>query len=84
MTKEQEIMEFLQEKVFNPILSNQNLPMPAKMALNMTISKMKTLTADEMISYFQQAVSTSKSLFENSDGANFEAIIEEFKNRFMK
>ena len=84
MTKEQEIMEFLQEKVFNPILENKNLPMPAKMALNMTISKMKNLSADEMISYFQQAVSTSKSLFANAEGANFEAIIEEFKNRFIK
>ena len=49
MTKEQELMQFLHEKVFAPILDNPNAPANIKSGVNLTIGRMNKLSAEKMI-----------------------------------
>ena len=49
MTKEQEIMNFLHEKVFDPILNSKNAPANIKSGVNLTIGRMNKLSAEKMV-----------------------------------
>ena len=46
MTKEQELMSFLHEKVFDPILSSPKASHSTKSGVHLTIARMNKLSAD--------------------------------------
>jgi len=52
MTKERQIMNFLMEYIFNPILASPAETTFMKQGVNITISQMENMCADEMVKYF--------------------------------
>ncbi|MGN1002422.1 MAG: hypothetical protein ACI4PC_06590 [Oscillospiraceae bacterium] len=87
MTKEQEIMDFLHEKVFDPILDSRDAPGNIKSGVNLTISRMSRLNAEKMIQYFWSALATDNAIsFSKKVKAEglprFEDVFEEFRDRF--
>ncbi len=87
MTKEQELMNFLHEKVFDPILSSPDASAKVKSGVNLTIARMNRLPAAKMIEYYWSALATSNAIeFSNIlKGENlprFEDVLEEFRTRF--
>lgn len=49
MTKEEEILSFLHQHVFNPILNSQNASKELKAGVNLTIARLKQRDAAGMI-----------------------------------
>lgn len=47
MTKEQELMIFLHDKVFDPILNSKSATRSAKSGVNITIARMNRLSAEK-------------------------------------
>ena len=87
MTKEQELMNYLHEKVFDPILADPNVPAAIKSGVNLTIGRMNRLSAEKMIQYYWSALSTDNSIsFSKKMKAEglprFEDILEEFRDKF--
>lgn len=87
MTKEQELMEFLHEYVFDPILNSPTAPTNIKSGVNLTIGRMNRLSADKMVQYFWSALATSNAIeFSQKVKAEnlprFEDVLEEFRDRF--
>lgn len=87
MTKEQELMNFLHEKVFEPILSSQTAPANIKSGVNLTISRMQKLSAEKMIQYYWSALSTDNAIsfskkMKTEGLPRFEDVLEEFRDRF--
>ena len=87
MTKEQELMLFLHEKVFDPILDIPNTPANIKSGVNLTIGRMNKLSAEKMIQYYWSALSTDNAIsFSKKVKAEklprFEDCLEEFRERF--
>ncbi len=56
MKKERQIMNFLMEYLFNPILYSPEENALMKQGVNVTISRMETMHADEMIKYFWSTI----------------------------
>ena len=54
--KEKEIMNFLHEKVFDPILNSTDSSKNVKSGVRLTITRMNKLTAEKMIQYFWSAL----------------------------
>jgi len=87
-TKESEIMEFLHQRVFDPILNSTTVIPSAKTGIRYTIMRMNRLKAKKMVGYFWNAIAgTHKSiqfaeLLKNENLPRFEDIIEEFRVRF--
>ena len=52
MSKDQEIMDFLHENVFDPILNSQNASNELKQGARMTIVRMNERDAKGMIAYY--------------------------------
>lgn len=88
MTKEQEIMSFLHEKVFDPVLNSKTASKELKAGINLTIARMLPRDAVGMIHYFWAAViGTEKSIgfaaMMKKEGFNrFEEAIDDFRIRF--
>ncbi len=87
MTKEEELMNFLHEKVFDPILSSKEAPANIKSGVNLTIGRMNRLSAEKMIQYFWSALATDNAIsFSKKIKAEglprFEDVLEEFRDRF--
>lgn len=87
MTKEEELMNFLHEKVFDPILSSKEAPANIKSGVNLTIGRMNRLSAEKMIQYFWFALATDNAIsFSKKIKAEglprFEDVLEEFRDRF--
>ena len=87
MTKEEELMNFLHEKVFDPILSSKEAPANIKSGVNLTIGRMNRLSAEKMIQYFWSALATDNTIsFSKKIKAEglprFEDVLEEFRDRF--
>jgi len=88
MTKEEEIMKFLHERVFDPVLNSPTASRELKQGVRMTILRMQDRDAFGMAQYFWSAVSgTEKSIrfarMMREEGFNrFEETIEEFRDRF--
>ena len=88
MTKEQEIMQFLHERVFDPVLNSETATARLKQGVRLTIMRMEQRDAIGMVQYFWSAVSGT----ENSIGfarmmraegfPRFEEAIDEFRIRF--
>jgi len=89
-SREAEIMHFLHERVFEPILSSPTASERLKQGVRLTITRMSQRTAAGMVHYFWSAVvgterSTSFATQMRREGFDrFEEVIEEFRSRFDK
>ena len=88
MTKEEEIMQFLHERVFDPILNSPSASKELKLGVRLTIVRMQNRDALGMVSYFWSAVTgTEKSvrfarMMEEQGFDRFEEALVEFRDRF--
>ena len=80
-------MEFLSERVFDKVLSSENVPSNVKSGVRLTMGRMRKLSAVNMIKYYWSALSrengikfSEKLLAERLP--RFEDIAEEFTARF--
>lgn len=88
MTKEEEILKFLDDKVFQPILTSSNAPKDLKAGVRLTRERMSKLKAEKMIQYYWSAITgTERSInfannMKNSGFTRFEEVLEEFRKKF--
>ena len=87
MSKEKELMNFLHERVFDPILNSSEAPANIKSGINITIARMNRLSAKGMVSYFWSALMTDNAIaFSKKMKAEglprFEDVLEEFRDKF--
>lgn len=88
MTKEDQIMNYLNEKVFGPILSSDNASSSLKRGVNLTKARMNERDAVGMLSYYWSAVigterSVGFSAQMKAEGfTRFEEVLEEFRVKF--
>ena len=89
-TKEAEIMDFLQNRVFLPVLTSPTASERLKQGVRLTITRMNQRDAAGMIHYFWSAIvgterSTSFAAQMRREGFDrFEETIDEFRARFEK
>lgn len=88
MTKEEEIMNFLDAKVFSPILTSPNASDKLKQGIRYTIMRLKERDAKGMMQYYWSAIigtENSRSfatLMKKEGFGRFEEILEEFRGKF--
>lgn len=87
MTKEQELMHFLHERVFDPILDSKDSSPEIKRGINLTIGRMNRLDATKMVQYFWSALATDNSIafskrMKEQGLTRFEDVLEEFRDKF--
>jgi predicted glycosyl hydrolase (DUF1957 family) len=88
VTKEQELMSFLQERVFDPILNSPSASNELKQGVRMTIVRMNQRDAAGMIQYYWSAIiGTERSIgfahrMRQEGFTRFEEVIDEFRERF--
>ena len=87
MTKEQELMEYLHEKVFDPILNSSTASSQIKSGVNLTIGRMNRLSAEKMVQYFWSALATDNAIrfskkMKSEGLKRFEDVMEEFRDKF--
>ena len=86
--KEQEIMDFLHERVFDPILSSAEASEKLKQGVRYTIMRLRERDAEGMIQYYWSAiVGTSRSVgfaaqMRQEGFGRFEEAIDEFRLHF--
>lgn len=87
-TKETEIMSFLHERVFDPILQSENASPRLKAGIRYTKMRMEERNAGGMVQYYWSAIvgtdpSIHFSAMMRSEGfGRFEEAIDEFRIRF--
>ena len=85
MTREEEVMQFLSENVFNPILNSSDATDSLKRGVNYTIMRMNQRNAAGMIHYYWSAIigterSTQFARQMREEGfTRFEEVIDEFR-----
>jgi len=88
MTKEQEIMAFLQHRVFDPILDSSTASNELKQGVRLTIVRMNQRDAAGIIQYYWSAIiGTERSVgfahrMRQEGFTRFEEIIDEFRDHF--
>ena len=88
MSKEEEIMEFLKQNVFDPILNSPDASNSLKKGVRYTIMRMQERNAIGMVSYYWSAIvgterSTEFARMMRKEGfVRFEEVIDEFRDRF--
>ncbi len=88
MTKEEEVMGFLAQNVFAPILNSPNASETLKKGVRYTIMRLINLDATGMVSYYWSAIigtekSTEFARQMRAEGfTRFEEVIDEFRDRF--
>ena len=88
MTKEDEIMAFLHERVFDPILQSPDAAEPVKQGVRLTITRMRQRDAVGMMQYYWSAiVGTERSIdfaarMRDAGHTRFEEVIDDFRSRF--
>lgn len=87
MSKEEELMSFLHQKVFDPILASKTVPANIKSGVNLTIGRMNRLSAEKMVQYFWSALAQDNSIafskkMKVEGVTRFEDVMEEFRDRF--
>ena len=88
MTKEEEIMQFLHQRVFDPVLNSSSASDKLKQGVRLTTVRMKQRDAIGMVQYFWSAVTgTERSigfakLMKDEGFDRFEEAIDEFRERF--
>jgi hypothetical protein len=86
--KERQIMDFLHEHVFDPILVSTTASKDLKAGIRLTINRMSTRDALGMVDYFWAAIKgTPRSIgfaarMQNEGFDRFEEALEEFRVRF--
>ncbi|MBR0807641.1 hypothetical protein JQ636_29210 [Bradyrhizobium japonicum] len=86
--KEQQIMSFLHERIFDPILSSSTASAKLKQGIRYTIMRLEERDAAGMIQYYWSAiVGTEKSvsfaaLMRQEGFGRFEEAIDEFRQLF--
>jgi hypothetical protein len=86
--KQQEIMTFLHEHVFDPVLQSVTASKGIKSGVRLTITRMEQLNAEKMVQYFWSAIKgTERSvgfaeLMKQEGFGRFEEALEEFRIRF--
>jgi hypothetical protein len=89
-SKEAEIMAFLDDRVFQPVLTSSTASERLKQGVRLTITRMSQRDAAGMVHYFWSAVvgtekSTSFAAQLRQEGFDrFEEAIEDFRTRFDK
>lgn len=91
MTKEQEILSFLEEKMFRPILNSPASSERFKTATRGLHLRMKQRDAQGMIQYFWSTVVDSRAkhasygrIIQNEKFPEFEDVVNEFRLRFKE
>lgn len=88
MTKEEEVLSYLHENVFDPILSSDKASTSLKRGVNLTIQRLKQLPAQSMVHYYWSAIigterSTEFARQMKQEGfTRFEEVIDEFRDKF--
>ncbi|HUU86842.1 MAG TPA: hypothetical protein VMX17_03720 [Candidatus Glassbacteria bacterium] len=88
MNKEDEIMAFLHENVFGPILNSAISSSTLKKGVRYTIMRMSERDAKGMIQYYWSAIVGTENSTEfarqmrNEGFIRFEEVIDEFRDRF--
>lgn len=87
MTKEQELMQYLHEKVFDPIINSKTCSSKIKSGVNLTIGRMNRLSSEKMVQYFWSALATDNAIkfskYMKEEGlTRFEDVMEEFRDKF--
>jgi hypothetical protein len=88
VTKEEQIMAYLDEKVFFPIINSNESSSNLKNGARITRERMSKLNAPNMIKYYLSAiVGTDRSVkfakdLKESGFTRFEEVIEEFRIKF--
>jgi hypothetical protein len=88
LSKEQHIMAFLHERVFDPILSSPQASEKLKQGVRYTIMRMQERDAEGMIKYYWSAIiGTERSvgfaaLMRQEGFGRFEEAIDEFRLHF--
>lgn len=86
--KEQEIMDFLHERIFDPILNASNASPSLKQGVRLTIMRMEQRDAAGMVHYYWSAIiGTERSIgfaarMRQEGFTRFEEALEEFRVRF--
>lgn len=86
--KEQQIMDFLGHRIFEPILSAPNASASLKQGIRYTIMRMEQRDAAGMVSYYWSAkIGTERSIgfaakMRQEGFTRFEEALEEFRLRF--
>lgn len=90
MTKEEEIMQFLHERVFDPVLNSSVASEKLKQGVRLTIMRMEQRDAMGMVQYYWSAITgTEKSIgfarLMRAEGfTRFEETIDEFRAQFAE
>ena len=88
MTKEEEIMAFLHERVFDPILRSPKASESIKQGVRLTITRMWQRDAAGMITFYWSAiVGVDRSIdfaaqLREAGFTRFEDVIDDFRKRF--
>lgn len=88
MTKEQEIMNYLNLRIFNPVLNSNRASTTVKKGIRYTIMRLEQRDAKGMVQYFWSAiVGTEKSIpfsehMKQEGFDRFEDVIEGFRVKF--
>lgn len=88
MTKEQELLAFLHQHVFDPVQNSPTASKELKSGVNLTIVRMSQRDAAGMVQYFWSSViGTERSIgfahrMREEGFARFEEVLEEFRIRF--
>jgi hypothetical protein len=86
--KEQEIMHFLHECIFDPILTSPNASASLKQGIRLTIMRLEQRDAAGMVRYYWSAIiGTERSIgfaarMRQEGFTRFEEALEEFRVRF--
>ena len=86
--KQQEIMNFLHDRVFDAILNSTEASDSAKRGVRLTIVRMKRLSASGMVRYFWSAIAgkgnaiSFADLLSSEGFVRFEEVLEDFRERF--
>jgi hypothetical protein len=88
MTKEQELMNFLSQHVFNPILNSSTASSALKNGVRYTMMRLNNLDEEGIVSYYWSAIVGTENSTEfarqmRAEGfTRFEEVIDEFRDRF--
>jgi hypothetical protein len=86
--KQKEIMDFLQQRIFDPILQSMQASNELKSGVRLTMNRMERLSAAKMIQYYWSAIiGTERSIgfaarMRKEGFTRFEEALEEFRVRF--
>ena len=91
MTKEQEILDFLEVNLFNPILQSPSSAERFKSATRGLLLRMKQRDAQGMIQYFWNTVVNTNAkhanygrMLQNEGFPEFEEVVNNFRVRFKE